>query len=1195
VQKETFDQFALAKLALMQGLDLPTRDKIHLLIGGITSGSLRATALALASETIEDFLDKMRSIAEGCAETTKKVGYNAGDSKPTGKTCRNCGGANHHHKDCKKELTCFLCKGKGHRRYDCPSLKDEKQQQASRTWQAKPTAAAAIEEEPATESVACVTEPDNRKLEFNGSLVEVDSVEGRNCSLSAIIDTGSPVSFVKYTTYRTIIKPFNIKLEPTDRKFINLKNSPLEIIGTVTIKLTLRQLKGLNLTAELFIIRDQAFSADLIFGREFIAKGKLTVIYRLHEAALDQTHEKVGLFAQLPLNVVENPAKSVRQKIEESNIDFDWRTKKQLVEELTEAEHREVKIMDDDYSVSVRLKDDSLYAYAPRRFAHTQRLEMREITDDLMKRGIIQPSVSPYCARVVPVKKRNGKMRLCIDLRPLNSRVEKQKFPFPNIEDCLSRLAGRSVFTLLDLKDGFHQIKVNKDSTKYFAFATPDGQFEYKRLPFGFSEAPDKFQKRIMQILQPLIRKDKVIVYVDDVLIPSENVEENIQTIKEVLITLKRYGFELNYDKCQFLRTRIEFLGYIVTPTGITLSPRHTEAVKRYKRPKNVIQLQRFLGLAGYFRKFVRDFATKAKPLYNLLKKNTPYDFNEECDRSFELLKKELTAEPVLALFNPTVETELHTDASVTGIGAILLQKQQSGVWAVVAYYSQATNQAKTRYHSFELEMLAIVRAVERFHLYLYGLHFTIITDCNALVYAVNKANLNPRIARWTLALQNYNCKLIHRAGNKMKHVDALSREIGYVNEVALERELELQQLADPVISNIANELEFKDNEKFTLVDGLVYRKDDENLKFVVPDGMIGRVLRAHHDDMAHCGSEKTYQGVAISYWFPAMRKKIHDYISNCFTCIMADDSRNRLEGETNLYPQANAALDTLHIDHFGLLQESRDHFKYIFVVVDAFTRFTWLCPVKATTTNETVRHLKNIFSIFGNPSKIVSDRGTAFTSREFEKFIEARSIKHRKVAVASPWANGTVERINRFIKSSLVKICDSSEDWKDKLHTLQYVINNTYHSVTKSTPSRLMFGFDRKSHVDYHFARYTKQLANIDLDVENERTEACDLAATATNAIQQYNKKYREDHSRKPSVYNEGDYVVIRDTRAKPGENPKIKPKYKGPYIVAKTLGNNRYVIRDIPGFNVTSRPYNSVLSSDKLKYWIKPIRPIN
>jgi len=319
----------------------------------------------------------------------------------------------------------------------------------------------------------------------------------------------------------------------------------------------------------------------------------------------------------------------------------------------------------------------------------------------------------------------------------------------------------------------------------------PDGQFEYKRLPFGYSEASAEFQKRIIQIFQPLIRKDKV-VYVDGVLIPSESVEENIQTIKEVLTMLKKYGFELNYDKCQFLRTWIEFLGYIVTSTSITLSPRHTKAVKRYKRPRNVIELQRFLGLAGYFWKFVRDFVIKAKPLYNLLRKNITYDFNKECDRSFELLKKELTAEPVLALFNPMAETELHTDASVTGIGAILLQKQQDGRWAVVAYYSQATNQAETRYHSFELEMLAIVRAVERFHLYLYGLRFTIVTDCNALIYAVNKANLNPQIARWTLALQNYDCKLIHRAENKMKHVDALSREVGYINELVLERELEL-------------------------------------------------------------------------------------------------------------------------------------------------------------------------------------------------------------------------------------------------------------------------------------------------------------------------------------------------------------------------------------------------------------------
>lgn len=235
--------------------------------------------------------------------------------------------------------------------------------------------------------------------------------------------------------------------------------------------------------------------------------------------------------------------------------------------------------------------------------------------DDLLQRGIIQPSVSPYCARVVPVKKKDGSMRLCVDLRPLNSKVVKQKYPFPIIEDWLAKLGDHKVFTLLDLKDSFHQIKIHKNSTKYFSFATPDGQFEYKRLPFGYCEAPAEFQKRLIQILNPFIREDKVIVYIDDVLIPSKTIRENLEILKEIWQLLKKYGFELNLAKCKFLRKEIEFLGYVISEKGITLSSRHIEAITNYKQPLDKLQLQRFLGRANYFRKFIKDYALKAHPL----------------------------------------------------------------------------------------------------------------------------------------------------------------------------------------------------------------------------------------------------------------------------------------------------------------------------------------------------------------------------------------------------------------------------------------------------------------------------------------------------------------------------------------------------------------------------------------------------
>jgi len=251
----------------------------------------------------------------------------------------------------------------------------------------------------------------------------------------------------------------------------------------------------------------------------------------------------------------------------------------------------------------------------------SERLQIREITDDLLARGIIQYSNSPYCARVVPVRKRNGKLRLCVDLRLLNERVVKQKYPFPLVEDCLSRLGNKSVFSLLDLKDGFHQIKLHPDYTKYFAFATPDGQFEYTRLPFGFSESPAEFQKRLIQILQPFIREDKVLVYIDDILIPSKTVEENLSVLEQVLLELKKYRFELNFSKCQFLRTRIEYLEYKISPEGITLTDRHVEAVRNFPMPNKTVHVQRFLGLMNLFRKFIPNYALLAKPLHNLLRK----------------------------------------------------------------------------------------------------------------------------------------------------------------------------------------------------------------------------------------------------------------------------------------------------------------------------------------------------------------------------------------------------------------------------------------------------------------------------------------------------------------------------------------------------------------------------------------------
>lgn len=242
-------------------------------------------------------------------------------------------------------------------------------------------------------------------------------------------------------------------------------------------------------------------------------------------------------------------------------------------------------------------------------------------------------------------------------------------------------------------------------------------------------------------------------------------------------------------------------------------------------------------------------------------------------------------------------------------------------------------------------------------------------------------------------------------------------------------------------------------------------------------------------------------------------------------------------------------------MDHFGPIRESMDGFKHILVIVDAFSRFTWLAPTKTTNSREVIRILSNLFHNFSFPAKIITDRGTAFSSSEFTKFIENYKIKHHLVAVAAPWANGLVERINRFLKSALKKVVDEDQCWNIHLDTIQYVINNTYHTALKSSPSKILLGIEQRNHADVELVDFLNKIAGTELDCQKDRQASQKLALEATNKIKRYNKIYYDNKHKKPSTYKEGDLVLIRDTTLKPGDDRKLKANYKGPYLVKRSI----------------------------------------
>ena len=1196
-KSEKFADYAEDKLKLMQFLNLSEKEKIELLADGVKDPALRKFALNTWATSIPEFIEHIRRITEDSVisqtETESKETSKISTTKD--KKCEHCQRVGHWAKDCRTaNMTCFACGEKGHVSTSCPTKKKTEQAPTLNllTEEVSAKNETSTDAEPIAEkSSAAELELSNKihLVEKGSPCVSVFSLGNHQKSFFALVDTGSPVSLIKKSIFEKYF--YNNKLLQVSKR-LSLKgvnSSVISIYGKIIDQICLGEANNEWSDVTLLVVDDSTMDYDILLGREFFKENKIRLIFQEGNFVFEHPVVQENIINNIStINAINEPD---RLDVIMENLDheLDLNSKNELINTLKEVEKLEVEQIQDEYKIRVHLKDTSFFRYAPRRMSIQEKASLRKITDDLLKRGIIKPSISPYCARVVLVVRQDGRKRMVLDLRPLNQRISPQKYPFPIVEDQLDQLYGKEIFTKLDLRDGFHQIEIHPEDTKYFAFATPFGQYEYVKMPFGYSEAPAEFQKRLLYILDELLRSGKILLYIDDILIHSTTITENLQVLREVLITLKKYGLELNLSKCMFLKRKIEFLGYVVSANGITLNKRHTQAITDFKYPQNVRQVQGFLGLTNYFRKFIKEYALKARPLYDLTKKDKDFSFNEKCKQAFDLLKGELTSFPVLRIYNPTAETELLTDASNQGYGAILLQKQKTGDMAPVAYFSKATSEPEKKYHSFELETLAIVKALERFHVYLQGITFRIVTDCNALALAVRKININPRIARWTLTFQNYNFELVHRSSDKMTHVDFLSRYILTVNIISSEDELLYKQLADPKLKEIAEQVELHGSKVFKLIDGILFKEYKDKDLFVVPEAMVNNIIRLYHDEVGHVGVDKTLYGILSHYWFPNLKIKVRNYIDNCVKCLSYSIAAGKTEGEMLIYEKETIPFQTVHIDHFGPLAETIDNFKHILVIIDAFTKFVWLFATKSTGTDEVLGCLEMVFSLLGYPKRIVSDRGTAFTSNNFSNFVTKRGITHVLTAVASPWANGQVERVNRFLKSTLSKIVKDPIEWKEKIRSVQYVINNTLNKAINSTPSKALFGFEQRKIEDEHLCIAIDELRKLDSDYSKQRNDTQLSAQEVNRKLQEYNKVQFDKRHKKITKYKVGDYVLVRKLQHKVGTNTKLEPKYKGPYQVKAILKKNRFVIADIPGYNLSSRPYNTILSADKIKPWIR------
>ncbi|KAL4367743.1 hypothetical protein GQ457_05G022050 [Hibiscus cannabinus] len=508
----------------------------------------------------------------------------------------------------------------------------------------------------------------------------------------------------------------------------------------------------------------------------------------------------------------------------------------------------------------------------PYRMAPIELKELKKQLEELQNKGFIQPSTSPWGAPVLFVKKKDGSMRLCIDYRQLNRVTIKNKYPLPRIEDLFYQLRDASVFSKIDLRSGYYQMKVKDADVPKTAFRTRYGHFKFLVMPFGLTNAPAAFMDLMNRVFKPYLDKF-VVVFIDDILIYSHNKDDHAEHLRIVLQTLRECQLYAKFSKCEFWLSEVAFLGHVISAKGIMVDPKKVQTILDWRPPRNVSEVRSFLGLVGYYRRFVKVFSVIALPLTKLLRKDKPFEWSEDRQRSFDKLKQALTHAPVLIQPEPGKEFTVYSDASHSGLGCVLMQGEN-----VIAYASRQLKPHELNYPTHDLELAAIVFALKIWRHYLYGEKCHMFIDHKSLKYLLTQKDLNLRQRRWMELLKDYDLVIDYHPRKANVVADALSQKPNSASlainahfRLTKERKLlfELQVQSD-LVSRIRELLYFKDRMCVPNDDGLRKEMLDE----------------AHQSPFSiHPGSVKMYKDLKPLYWWPGMKADITNYVSRCLTC----------------------------------------------------------------------------------------------------------------------------------------------------------------------------------------------------------------------------------------------------------------------------------------------------------------------
>ncbi|RVW97716.1 Transposon Ty3-G Gag-Pol polyprotein [Vitis vinifera] len=1006
---------------------------------------------------------------------------------------------------------------------------------------------------------ALMSNEDSQTMTLNGNY------KGR--SLFVLIDSGSSHNFLS----SKVAKRVDCCWQKARRIRVTVANGQ-ELHCTALCSDFRWRMQGQEFIAEVYVLPLETY--DLILGTQWLATlGDISWNFNTLQMGFElngkpyllqgknKLQERISPWADKLKGVVEQPGLFTIQDLSDATL---WAIQvaenTHLEETLTPQQQEELQKMLQafadvfeeptglppvrDYDHQIDLKDEAgPINCRPYKYAAVQKDAIEKLIGEMLHAGVIRQSRSPYASPVVLVKKKDGSWRLCVDYRALNQVTVKDKFPLPVIEELLEELGGSTIFSKIDLRSGYWQIRMHEPDVPKTAFKTHEGHYEFLVMPFGLTNAPSTFQSLMNNIFQPYLRKF-------------------ILVLRENLLYAKS-------NKCFFGHSSIEYLGHVISSGGVYTDPQKVAAVRDWPTPITLKQLRGFLGLTGYYRRFVKDYGKIAKPLTDLLKKDA-FHWTEGSNQAFMALKQAMITAPVLALPNFSKEFIIKTDASGQGIGAVLMQEGHP-----IAYISKALSDRFQTLSTYEKEMLAILMAIKKWESYLVDRHFVIKTNHQSLKYLLEQRVTTPTQQAWVAKLMQYDYEIRYKQGKENVAADALFRiqpaELFVLSTTILNTQLydliKESWGADPELQKIikAKEADPSAYPKYSWRGEELRRKG--KLVVGVNEQLRREILNSFHDSPTggHSGVYVTTKRISAVIYWKGLRKFVREYVRNCFVCQRFKPENKPYSGLLQPLPVPEGVFTDITMDFIEGLPKSNGK-TAIFVVVDRLTKYGhfMLLPHPYTTKMVAQVFLDSVYKLHGLPYSITCDRDPIFTSVFWQEFFKLQGVSLQLSTAYHPQTDGQTEVVNRCIETYLRCMAgDNPGQWANWISLAEFWYNTSYHSSLKMSPFEALYGYAPPLQIPY----FPKD-SNVEAvdRVLNERESWLQLLKHHLSKAQQ-RMKIQADKNRFDREFDIGDMVLLKLQAYKQvsmhSGGPKLQPRYYGPFKVIDRIGTVAYQLQ--------------------------------